>query len=431
MSRLRGFLPLLLALVLLGALPGLAWAHEPTQTGPAPFGIRLEFFLFALTLLGVALFHHYTLYTALGGLTLVLGLKLVFVEGFHLGPWILHEWLTVLNLLGLLVGFSILAKYFEESRLPQKLPAVLPDDWKGALVLLWLVFVLSSFLDNIAAAMIGGEMARVLFKNRVHVGYLAAIVAASNAGGAGSVVGDTTTTMIWLAGGSPLYVLEAYVGAAVALGVCGTLAAWQQQRFQPIVKEAPAGLTIDWAQIGVVVLVLAGAIVANFACGSPAAGVVGAIALGSLVRRPDLKVVPRALTGAAFLLALVLCASLMPVDTLPPPSWHTTLGLGFISAVFDNIPLTALAIRQDGYDWGFLAYAVGFGGSMMWFGSSAGVALASQFPEARSVLSWLRGGWHVAVGYVLGFAAMLVLLGWQPHPIDQRVAPPAAQGVPK
>ncbi len=56
-------------------------------------------------------------------------------------------------------------------------------------------------------------------------------------------------------------------------------------------------------------------------------------------------------------------------------SWQTALGLGFVSAVFDNIPLTALALKQGGYDWGFLAYAVGFGGSMIWFGSSAGVAL--------------------------------------------------------
>jgi hypothetical protein len=48
------------------------------------------------------------------------------------------------------------------------------------------------------------------------------------------------------------------------------------------------------------------------------------------------------------------------------------LGLGFLSAVFDNIPLTALALKQDGYDWGFLAFSVGFGGSMIWFGSSSG-----------------------------------------------------------
>jgi Na+/H+ antiporter NhaD/arsenite permease-like protein len=91
------------------------------------------------------------------------------------------------------------------------------------------------------------------------------------------------------------------------------------------------------------------------------------------------------------------------------------LGLGFVSAVFDNIPLTALALRQGGYDWGLLAYAVGFGGSMIWFGSSAGVALSALYPEAKSTPAWLRHGWHVPAGYVLGFAALLLLLGWHPH----------------
>ena len=113
-----------------------------------------------------------------------------------------------------------------------------------------------------------------------------------------------------------------------------------------------------------------------------------------------------------FLVSLVLAASLMPVEALPAASWQVALGLGFVSAVFDNIPLTALALKQGGYDWGFLAYAVGFGGSMVWFGSSAGVALASQFAEARSVRAWLVGGWHVAVAYVLGFFVLLLALGW-------------------
>jgi Na+/H+ antiporter NhaD/arsenite permease-like protein len=118
---------------------------------------------------------------------------------------------------------------------------------------------------------------------------------------------------------------------------------------------------------------------------------------------------------------------MMPVDRLPAASWQTALGLGFVSAVFDNIPLTALALKQDGYDWGFLAYAVGFGGSMIWFGSSAGVALSSFFPEARSVGQWLRHGWHVAVGYLLGFAVLLAVLGWHPEPLHKAATmPPAA-----
>ena len=73
-------------------------------------------------------------------------------------------------------------------------------------------------------------------------------------------------------------------------------------------------------------------------------------------------------------LALVTAASMMPVEKLPAAAWPTALGLGFVSAVFDNIPLTALALKQGGYDWGFLAYAVGFGGSMIWFAISRSVS---------------------------------------------------------
>jgi len=104
----------------------------------------------------------------------------------------------------------------------------------------------------------------------------------------------------------------------------------------------------------------------------------------------------------------------MPVEELPAASWHTAFGLGFVSAVFDNIPLTALALEQGGYDWGVLAYCVGYGGSMIWFGSSAGVAISNMYPEARSVGAWLRGGWHVALAYVIGFAVLMTGLGWNP-----------------
>src|SRR5258707_10574555 len=94
---------------------------------------------------------------------------------------------------------------------------------------------------------------------------------------------------------------------------------------------------------------------------------------------------PVDLKGTVFLRALVTAASMMPVEKLPAAAWQTALGLGFVSAVFDNIPLTALALKQGGYDWGFLAFTVGFGGSMIWFGSSSGVALSNMYPEAKSV----------------------------------------------
>ena len=43
------------------------------MTPITPFGIPLEFVLFAATLLGVALFHHHTLAVALTGLAALIG----------------------------------------------------------------------------------------------------------------------------------------------------------------------------------------------------------------------------------------------------------------------------------------------------------------------------------------------------------------------
>jgi hypothetical protein len=154
-----------------------------------------------------------------------------------------------------------------------------------------------------------------------------------------------------------------------------------------------------------------------------------ALLLAAFVRQPDWKVMPATLRGTMFLLCLVLSASLMPVDRLPLASWETSFGLGFVSAVFDNIPLTKLALEQGGYDWGMLAYAVGFGGSMIWFGSSAGVAITNMFPEGRSVGGWLKAGWHVALAYVVGFFVMLAVAGWHPHAPHKEGRPaPATAG---
>ncbi|MGH8669319.1 MAG: citrate transporter [Burkholderiales bacterium] len=401
----------------------------------AMLGVPIEFALFGLTLVGVALFHHHTLQVALSGLAAITLYKLL-VTGFTAGPGfgglalhMAHEWVILANLLGLLLGFALLSKHFEESKIPAELPRFLPDDWKGGFLLLAMVFVLSSFLDNIAAALIGGTMAAVVFRKKVHIGYLAAIVACSNAGGAGSVVGDTTTTMMWIDGVSPLTVFDAYVAATVALVVCGIPAAIQQQRYAPITRDAAAGVAVDWARVAIVAVILVSAIGANVVANLkfPAvldhfpvigAAVWVAIFATAALRRPDWHLLPEAFKGSLFLLSLVTCASMMPVERLPAASWQTALGLGFVSSVFDNIPLTALALRQGGYDWGMLAYAVGFGGSMIWFGSSAGVALSNMYPEAKSVGLWLKHGWHVALAYILGFIVMLAIVGW--HPTDKR-----------
>src|SRR5262245_40607777 len=305
-----------------------------------PLGVPVEFILFGLTLAGVAVFHHHTLQVALAGLASITIYKLAF-DGFkHDGGFaglmlhLQHEWVILANLFLLLTGFALLSRHFEESRLPDEMPAVLPDDWKGGLVLLAIVFVLSGFLDNIAAALIGGTMARHAFLGKLHIGYLAAIVAAANAGGAGSVVGDTTTTMMWIAGISPLLVIEAYIAALVAFAVFAVPAAIVQHKYSPIVRNPPSGLRIEWVRVAIVAAILVIAITANVTTNLrfpavldrlPVLGLAVwvVILLATPLRRPDWSVMPETFKGTVFLLALVSCASLMSVEELPAASWRT------------------------------------------------------------------------------------------------------------
>jgi hypothetical protein len=51
---------------------------------------------------------------------------------------------------------------------------------------------------------------------------------------------------------------------------------------------------------------------------------------------------------------------------------------------------------------------------MIWFGSSAGVALSNMFPEAKNTKNYLKHGYWVSIAYVLAFFTMLQVLGFHP-----------------
>ena len=397
------------------------------------FNIPIDFFLFAAILILVALYHKHVFKTATIGL-LVVSLYKIFFSPFKTGPgldgFILHlshEWVIVTNLLLLLVGFALLSDHFERSHVTEKISTALPSGAMGAFSLLLIVFILSGFLDNIAAAIIGATIASDLYKKKVHMGYLAAIVASANAGGAGSVLGDTTTTMMWLGGVPPLDVLHGYIGGIGAFVVLAFFASRKQNSYQKLIRST-AHHKIDGWRLGIVAFILVLAVSTNiyvnmnlkeYADFFPFLGVSVwvAILVALPIRAPHWSLVPNAFKGSLFLLALVLTASMMPVEKLPTASPFSTFGLGFLSSIFDNIPLTAIALKQDNYDWGVLAYAVGYGGSMIWFGSSAGVAVSNIFPEAKSVGKWIKEGWFVALAYVVGYAVMMLIWGWDPDPL--------------
>ena len=121
-------------------------------------------------------------------------------------------------------------------------------------------------------------------------------------------------------------------------------------------RYEPGGAQVDWARVGIVGFILVTAIAVNvyvnvvhneIADRFPFIGiaVVLAILASTPLRKPQWSLLPEAAKGTTFLLALVTCAPMMPVEKLPAASWQTAMGLGFISTVFDNIPLTALALK--------------------------------------------------------------------------------------
>src|SRR5215510_355928 len=83
----------------------------------AMLGVPFEFVLFGVTLAGVAVFHRHTLPVAVAGLAAIVLYKLFFT-GFKTGPGLgglgvhmLHEWVILTNLLGLLLGFALLSRH--------------------------------------------------------------------------------------------------------------------------------------------------------------------------------------------------------------------------------------------------------------------------------------------------------------------------------
>ncbi|HLA35275.1 MAG TPA: citrate transporter [Rhodocyclaceae bacterium] len=391
--------------------------------------LPIDFLLFSLMLLGIVLFSKYSLSVALSGFAAIT-LHRIFADGVNggmgLSGWIEHVgsiWVTSANLLGLLTGCAVLTRHVEKSRLPLKLLPHLPQDWKAGPILLMIVYVVSGYFGSIAATLVGVGLIYPIFNFKLHTSYVVGIIVAANAGGAGSVLGNLTTTMIWNEGISPMSMAYSGFATMIVFAIVAALVSPLQHAHSPIVPAVSQKVELAWRRLFIVACVMlagSGSLVlvklyfplqANkfpFA----ALAVWLAIAATSPLALHDWRVMPNAFKGAIFAIALAMSATLMPISMMKIETWHNVFGLGFVSGVFGSIPLTELAIRQGGYDWDFFVYAVGVGGSMVWFGSPAGVALTNLHPEVKNAVHWVKYGWPVLLGYVVGFFLLLFVFGW-------------------
>ncbi len=438
-----------------------------------------------------------------------------------------HRAEVVYNLGYLLLGFALFSRYFEKSGLAKAASHFIMADiawlrWMPPLArLLTVVYVMSAGLDNIAACLIGGLILKTMYGGRVNsipFALFPAIIAASNLGGAASFIGDTTTTLLYIAGVSPLVLAKGFVGTALAQVVLTVWALWAVRGEEPQLLDLPADLPADphpavppatsLAQWGVFGLIGLGCAVLHVATGPalllllvytvvtevqrlrssshddaphisdlgagkgidwpqllPLLGIAGLVAGNLLFAQPGLGLwvglvlgvilgkicavmtgktpvrlevdaVISAVPGTVFLVLLVASAKLLPLDIVKPfmtsaDPTAVTYALGVGSAIFDNIPLTSISIQLGGFDWALLSYAVGFGGSMIWLGSSAGVALGTLFPQVYDTKRWIKPALALFVVYNVGFWAIwafwLVIVptlsAWTPTPFWRVMTP--------
>lgn len=84
------------------------------------------------------------------------------------------------------------------------------------------------------------------------------------------------------------------------------------------------------------------------------------------------------------------------------------IGVGFISAIVDNVPVMSAVLKAnpaiDHAQWMLVTMTAGIGGSLISFGSAAGVGVMGKMQGIYTFSSHIKLGWTVLVGYVVSIA---------------------------
>lgn len=295
-------------------------------------------------------------------------------------------------------------------------------------------FAFSSLVDNITATLIC--VALVLSLNldrRKTLRFAAVVVFGVNSGGVAMITGDVTTLMIFLAG--KVTIVELLLLAVPALGAVMLLATMLSRPLTDtaiIVKKTHTLATVDYVIAGVfgttILSTIAGNVlfdvppVLSFLTGLSVMFLVARIFGQDTENDPIMNYIRRIEfdTLMFFLGILLLVGALKEIhaldsfvalyDVLPP--WAANYLMGLLSALIDNVPLTAALLKADIHmeleGWLSLAYAVGVGGSLLIIGSAAGIVAMSKLDDL-TFGSYLKFIVPLLIAYTAGFVAVLAL----------------------
>jgi Na+/H+ antiporter NhaD/arsenite permease-like protein len=324
--------------------------------------------------------------------------------------------------------------------------------------LMWLIgfvtFFLSAILDNLTTTIVIVSLTQKLLANRDDRLFFASIIViAANAGGAWTVIGDVTTTMLWIGGQiSPLNIMASVFLPSLVNLVVPLLAVSYSLRGKnivpPLVQEGQKRNIelfernlMFYLGLGILIAVPAFKTATHLA---PFMGILFGLGIlwtvGEIVHRHKQEDVRRPLTlvhaltridmsSIVFFVGILLAvAALEHAHVLEMVAkWlEAAFGrqdvivilLGLLSAVIDNVPLVAATMGMynlaqyppDSFLWEFIAYCAGTGGSILIIGSAAGVA-AMGMEKIEFFWYARRIGGVALLGYLGG--AFLYILQYQ------------------
>lgn len=312
----------------------------------------------------------------------------------------------------------------------------------------WLAFFMSAVLDNLTSTIVMVSLIKKLIKDDARLLYVGMVVVAANAGGAWTVIGDVTTTMLWIGGklsvtGVMLHlIVPSLVCLLIPLGVVSV--GLKGQKFpdktpDESVQDAKLGPFYQklflFAGLFGLLSVPVFKIVTHL---PPFVGMLGSLSfmwlLSDITRRGFeesikstthvIEVLRRVDTASilfflGILLAVECLASTgvlqsfaLTLDQIVPNRDIVAVITGLVSAIVDNVPLVAAGIQMyrdpiDDTFWHLLAFTAGTGGSCLIIGSAAGVAAMG--------LDKITFGYYLKkiaplalVGYFAGIACYLV-----------------------
>ena len=296
-----------------------------------------------------------------------------------------------------------------------------------------LAFWISPVADNLTTALI---LSTVLFTiDKKNIAFLVPgainIVVAANAGGAWSPFGDITTLMAWTAGkGEFVDFLYLFVPALAGW----LLTAWLLARYVPQgephfdanlpkVELKPGAKVVIWLGVFTIFFAVMGHQFFHF----PAMwGMMFGLALLKMYSyfhtrkyqhdRLDVYVnmknvendtlmfffgILSAVGALHFLGYLEYIVKLY--DLIGPTAGN--ISVGFISAIIDNVPVMSAILKADppmGKDqWLLVTLTAGIGGSLISFGSAAGVGVMGRLKGIYTFGAHMKHAWTVLAGYIL------------------------------